>query len=134
MSRAAVPRMSDVALSTELEELFREHHQLVYRTAYSVTGSRDDAEDVLQTVFLRLLRRGLPRGFGDNPPGYLYRAAVNVSLNIVRTRKRYRSVDGVDRLLVPVPPPGSKPDSGLRRRLLAAIAQLKPRAVEILVL
>ena len=134
MSTAAVPSMTDVALPGELEELFREHHQLVYRTAYSVTGSRHDAEDVLQTIFLRLLRRGLPPAFDDNPRGYLYRAAVNLSLNVMRTRKRHQPVDGVERLLVAVPPPGSTTDTFLQRRLVAALAQLKPRAVEILVL
>jgi len=39
-------------------ELFRVHHGLVFRTAYRITGNAGDAEDVLQTVFLRLLRRG----------------------------------------------------------------------------
>ena len=134
MSIAAVPSVSDVALPSELEELFREHHQLIYRTAYSVTGRRHDAEDVLQTIFLRLLRRGLPPGFNQNAQGYLYRAAVNLSLNVVRTRNRQPMVDGVERLLVAVPPPGSSPDDDLRRRLLDAIAQLKPRAAEILIL
>lgn len=135
MSIAAVSRMSDVALPSELEEVFREHHRLVYRTAYSVTGRRQDAEDVLQTIFLRLLRRGLPPGFSKNPQGYLYRAAVNLSLNVMRTRNREHVVDGAERLLVAVPAPGSAPDdAGLEKRLLTAIAQLKPRAVEILIL
>ena len=134
MSMAVVSRMSDVSLPGELEEVFREHHRMIYRTAYSVTGRRHDAEDVLQTLFLRLLRRGLPPGFSQNPQGYLYRAAVNVSLNLVRTRNREQSIDGAERLLVAVPAPGSPPDTGLERRLLAAIAQLKPRAVEILIL
>jgi RNA polymerase sigma-70 factor (ECF subfamily) len=130
----AVPDMNVVALPSELEELFREHHQLIYRTAYSVTGSRHDAEDVLQTVFLRLLRRGLPRDFSRNPQGYLYRAAVNLSLNTVRTRNRQQLVGGVERLLASVPAAGSSTDDGLQRSLLDAIAQLKPRAVEILIL
>ncbi len=140
MSRAAVPSATEVALPTELEELFREHHELIYRTAYSVTGSRHDAEDVLQTVFLRLLRSGIPPGFNENPRGYLYRAAVNQSLTVVRTWKRQSLVDGGERLLVTVPAPGSGPDGpggvdwSLRRHLLAAIGQLKPRAVEILLL
>src|SRR6185295_8478571 len=69
-----------------------------------------------------------------NPEGYLYKAAVNLSLNVVRSRKRQHLVDGVERLLVPVPAGGSDPDAGLQRSLLAAIAQLKPRAVEILIL
>jgi RNA polymerase sigma-70 factor, ECF subfamily len=135
MSPAAVPSMTDVAFPGELEDLFREHHQLVYRTAYSVTGKRQDAEDVLQTIFLRLLRRGLPPAFDKNPQGYLYRAAVNLSLNVVRTRNRHQSIDGAERLLVAVPAAGSATtDTFLQRRLVAALAQLNPRAVEILIL
>ena len=134
MSIAALPSMSDAALPGELEGLFQAHYRLIYRTAYSVTGSRQDAEDVLQTVFLRLLRRGFPPDFGRNPQGYLYRAAVNLSLNIKRTRKRQQLADGVERLLTPVPVAESSTDDGLQRSLLDAIAQLKPRAVEILIL
>jgi RNA polymerase sigma-70 factor, ECF subfamily len=80
------------------------------RTAYSVTGSRQDAEDVLQTVFLRLLRRGFPPDFGRNPEGYLYRAAVNLSLNTMRARQRQQLVDDVERQLAPVPAAESSPD------------------------
>jgi DNA-directed RNA polymerase specialized sigma24 family protein len=45
MSTATVPNVSE-ALAQEFEEIFREHCQFVYRTAYSVTGNRPDAEDV----------------------------------------------------------------------------------------
>jgi len=34
------------------EDIFRDCAQLVYRTAYGVTGSYEDAEDVLQQSFL----------------------------------------------------------------------------------
>jgi RNA polymerase sigma-70 factor (ECF subfamily) len=119
-----------VALAKDFEELFREHYQLVYRTAYGVTGSRQDAEDVLQTIFLRLLRRR-PPDLTSNPKGYLYRAAINLSLNIVRTRQRQNLTDGVEQLLAPV---GSDADEDLRRRLLEGIAQLRPQAVELLIL
>ena len=43
-------------------EIFREYAPLVYRTAWGVLGSREDAEDVLQTIFLKLLRRECPAG------------------------------------------------------------------------
>src|SRR5580765_2168747 len=39
-----------------VESLFHQHNQRVFRTAYRVTGSAADAEDVLQTVFLRVSR------------------------------------------------------------------------------
>jgi RNA polymerase sigma factor (sigma-70 family) len=76
----------------ELEAIFQEHNQLVYRTAYGVTGSAQEAEDVLQTVFLQLLRSGVPPGLRKNPKGYLYRAAVNQALNAVRSRRRRAEV------------------------------------------
>ena len=41
----------------DLDLIFREHHSTVFRTAFRVTGNASDAEDVLQTVFMRLLRR-----------------------------------------------------------------------------
>ena len=124
-----------VAVTSELEDLFQEHHQLIYRTAYSVTGSRADSEDVLQIVFLRLLRRGLPPDLLKNPKGYLYRAAINVSLNTVRDRERRKTDDDGERLLTVVDPAiPAEPDDHIRRQLLDAIAQLKPRAVEILIL
>src|ERR1051326_8224361 len=70
------------------ERIYRELAPLVYRTAWGVLGSREDAEDVLQTVFLRLLRREYPPDLQKNPKAYLYRAAVNLSLDILKARRR----------------------------------------------
>ncbi|HKR00499.1 MAG TPA: sigma-70 family RNA polymerase sigma factor [Pyrinomonadaceae bacterium] len=75
----------------ELETLFREHNDLIFRTAYRVTGSAADAEDVLQTVFLRLARRDTV-DLAPSPASYLHRAAVNASLDLVRSRTNARSV------------------------------------------
>jgi RNA polymerase sigma-70 factor (ECF subfamily) len=132
MSIAAVFRGE--ALTQEFEELFREHYHFVFRTAYTVTGSRQDAEDVLQTVFLRLLRREMPENLRNNPKAYLYRAAVNASLNTIRSRKNQRLADGpVD---AETPSPAAEPphDNETQPALLNAMAQLNPQAVEILIL
>ena len=56
MPIAALVHAAGDTVANDFEALFREHYALVYRTAYSVTGNRQDAEDVLQTIFLRLLR------------------------------------------------------------------------------
>ena len=56
---------------------------MVFRTAYRITGNAADAEDVLQTVFLRLVR-GNPEI--QNPESYLRRSAVNAALDMVRAR------------------------------------------------
>ena len=78
--KAAILKMPGETLTEELERTFREHYPLVYRTAYSVTGSAQDAEDIVQSLFLQILRLGFPDGLRSNPKAYLYRATINLSL------------------------------------------------------
>src|SRR3954470_18447341 len=79
---AAIP-MPD--LSDQLSQLFADHHRRILVAAYRITGSMADAEDVVQTVFLRLGRdEGLPP---KNARSYLYRAAINGALDLLRRRK-----------------------------------------------
>jgi RNA polymerase sigma-70 factor, ECF subfamily len=134
MSTATVFNVTNEALAREFEELFREHYALVHRTAYSVTGSLDDAEDVVQTLFLRLIRRGLPPGCKENPKAYLYRAAVNLALDTVRSRRRHVLASVTERPDVPDEADSPSPESAIQGRLVDAIAQLNPRAVEMLIL
>jgi RNA polymerase sigma factor (sigma-70 family) len=71
----------------DLESLYRAHHDRIFRLAYRVTGNLMDAEDVLQTVFLRLSRRETV-DLEPNPASYLNRAAINASLDLLRQRGR----------------------------------------------
>ena len=135
MAIAAV-RDTEPTLPDEIEELFREHYPLLYRSAYAVTGNRQDAEDVLQSLFVKLLQTGIPPDLTHSPARYLHRAAVNLSLNVLRNRKRQRLVDGVEDLAIPVFD-GCDADrqyQEFHERLMLAVAQLKPRALEILLL
>jgi len=138
MSIAGVPRTSETlrqGLTAAFEEIFREHCQLVYRTAYTITGNHQDAEDVLQNIFLALLERELSPDLERNPRGYFYRAAVNTALKTIRSHKRRRLSDAeVEQFEAPAPSVDEGPDDKMRRALREAIAQLKPRAVEILIL
>src|SRR3954471_4005696 len=84
---ATVPILFGRQVPEEFEAIFREHSDFVYRTACRITGSAEDAEDVLQTLFLRLLHSPIPAEVRKKPKAYLYRAAVNTALNIVRSRK-----------------------------------------------
>lgn len=77
---------------TELESLFRAHHDRVFRTAHRITGSPADAEDVLQTVFLRLVKGQETYDLSENAEAYLSRAAINASLDLMRSRGRAKSV------------------------------------------
>ena len=116
----------------ELEELFREHSRLVYRTAYSVTGRSQDAEDIVQNLFLHLLRKGCPPGLQSNPKAYLYRSAVNLSLNVLKSRRRYTDASEIE-------DSSSAPDTfekarDVQKQLIDAMAQLHASSVEMLIL
>jgi RNA polymerase sigma-70 factor (ECF subfamily) len=124
-----------IVIPTELERDFRAHHGLVFRTAYRITGNAGDAEDVLQTVFLRMLRRGRNADPLENPEGYLRRAAINAALDVIRSRQADQTVPlPEEHSGVMQTAPTQADDSGLRQALSRAIAGLKPRSAEIFAL
>ncbi len=124
-----------IAIADELEQVFRDHHRLVFRTAYRISGNAGDAEDVLQTVFLRMLRRGRTADPLENPESYLRRAAINATLDVIRSRQADQSVPLPEESsgLMPTTPPQAD-ISGLRQALARAMAQLKPMQAEIFAL
>jgi RNA polymerase sigma-70 factor, ECF subfamily len=114
----------------QLESVFDAYHGLVFRTAYRITGNAADAEDVLQTVFLRLLRRDSANAPLQNPESYLRRAAIHVSLDSVRATRQTPDVPLYD---VPEPAAQSEPRE-LRSSLIRALARLSPREAEVFAL
>ena len=77
-----------------LAELYARHYEAIFRAALRVTGNPSDAEDVLQTVFLRVLSRAEdptegPTSNSDaarRPAAYFRRAAVNAAVDVLRRR------------------------------------------------
>ena len=100
-------------------ELFERHYDAVFRAALRVTGNPADAEDVLQTVFLRVLAG---RGeIGVAPPlAYFRRAAVNAAVDLLRRRAVHAESVYDDR----APHAASQPHSLLKEQLRRAIATL----------
>ena len=125
----AVQRIPTRQLPKDFEQIFRNHHELVYRTAYRITGSAHDAEDVLQTLFLRLLRRECPPDIEKNPKGYLHRAAVNIALDVIKARSRHAPEEPGD-----IAVDSAFDNSGIQECLRRALSELSPRAAEIFVL
>ncbi len=135
----AVPQPSDetpgAAEDRDLDETFEQHHSRVLQAAFRVTGNAADAEDVLQTVFLRLAKREVLPGPAETLGPYLHRAAVNAALDLIRSRKRSKVVplleegwEGED------PNPGpARHQTGreIQQQLRMALADLSPRAAEI---
>ena len=133
MSTATMPKPTSED-PREFEGLFREHYLLVYRTAYVITGSPEDAEDVLQTIFLRLMRRSAPPDIRKNPKGYFYKAAVHLSLDTLHSRRREVLTSDFEPIEGSIRPQASNPQITFDKGLIEMLSTLTPRTVEIVTL
>lgn len=121
----------------DFEALFERYHSLVVGTAYRVTGNGEDAEDVLQTVFIRLLKHWDELQLSDRPAAYLRRAAVNASLDLLRARARAASIP-LDDDTAPeleetgvASPDQHRLDAEMRRCLREALLGLSERSAQV---
>jgi RNA polymerase sigma factor (sigma-70 family) len=80
------------AVRADLELVFRADYVRVVGVAARVLGSRDDAEDVAQEVFLAFGRSSVPAG---DAAGWLSVAAVHTALNLLRSGRRRASREEV---------------------------------------
>jgi RNA polymerase sigma-70 factor (ECF subfamily) len=139
MQLQAVTESPSAAPPVELESIFTEHHRLVFQAAHRITGNAEDAEDVLQTVFTRLLGGGPRPGLEENPGGYLRRSAVNAALDLLRSKKRARVISLESGRAEPTETRPTDPQRQLeghelRRQLRRALTRLNERAAEIFAL
>jgi RNA polymerase sigma-70 factor, ECF subfamily len=128
------PALGEDPVSTipkPLDELYQTHHAMVFRTAHRITGNAEDAEDVLQTVFLRLLwRESGALAEIDNPESYLRRSAVNAALDIVRARQADNTLE-----LEKMATSGSCTElRDLRDTMRRALSKLAPKTAEMVAL
>ncbi|WP_308042627.1 sigma-70 family RNA polymerase sigma factor [Micromonospora sp. PLK6-60] len=117
----------------DLEQVFRAAYARVVAVAARVLGSRDEAEDVAQEVFLSFGRSGVPAG---EAPAWLSVAAAHTALNHLRSGRRRASRERVAGVADPVSPDVADAVVTLdeRRRVRAALARLPRRQALALVL
>ena len=102
-------------------ELYQQHYEVVFRAALRVTGNPADAEDILQTVFLRVLAQGGDVEAVALPAAYFRRAAVNAAVDVLR-RREFRGESVYDDL---APHAAVNSPFLLKERLRRAIAVLE---------
>jgi RNA polymerase sigma-70 factor (ECF subfamily) len=117
-------RSSDIVADVQsgsvpaLEALYHRYASLVARVAYRITGSRDEADDVVQDVFIGLpeaLRRFDGRGSLD---AWIHRVATRAALMRVRQTRRHMPLDSTSE------PRTRSPDSLAKIALDAALEKL----------
>ena len=110
--------------------LYERHSETVYLTALRVTGNPADAEDAMQTVFMRVLNQGESLAADSTPKSYFKRAATNASVDILR-RRTSRNEAPLDEGLGRASP---ESPAVVKEQLRQAIGQLDPRDAELFVL
>jgi RNA polymerase sigma-70 factor (ECF subfamily) len=112
--------MPSTAPVSGFAELYERHYEAVFRAALRVTGNPADAEDVLQTVFLRALAGGRDVEDVALPAAYFRRAAVNAAVDVLR-RRELRGESVYD---TAAPHAASQPPFLLKERLRRALGIL----------
>jgi RNA polymerase sigma-70 factor (ECF subfamily) len=107
-------------------ETLGDHFDRLFRTAWALCGSREDAEDLVQETYARVLAR--PRLVrGHNDLGYLLHALRNTFISGCRASSRRPRLAGVDLDVLVLPDPHSAaepPVAAETREVFAAIAAL----------
>jgi RNA polymerase sigma-70 factor (ECF subfamily) len=114
-------------------ELVRAYQGPVVNLAWRITGSADDAAEVAQETFIRVLR-SLGTYDPDRPlRSWIFKIASNLSLDVIRRRKRrpvsIESLSDEDGPSIEAVDPGPAPDEGMRlewaaERFEALVAEL----------
>jgi len=135
---AAIENIMVTQAFPQLEEVFRAHQVCVLKAAYRITGSMADAEDVSQSVFLRLARGIVDPSRISNLQSYLQKSAVNAALDLVRSRghREVVPVETADDIQADssVSPERAHSSLELKNWLRRELATLNPRAAEMFVL
>jgi RNA polymerase sigma-70 factor (ECF subfamily) len=111
------PELQATALGDHLDRL--------YRAAWAITGAREDAEDLVQETYERVLRRPRQIARAEDALPYLLGVLRNTWVDTVRSRARRPTVpldtEAVDRI------EGASPlDRVAAREVFEAVAALPP--------
>ena len=124
-----------------LSELVRRSQTEVYTLALRLTGNEEDAKDVVQETYVRVMK-GVRRFRGDASfSTWLYRVTANTAYSWLQRHKKHKAqpLSEVESVLSLPEKPGERPDEAvitgeLRDRLEQAVGDLAPpyRAVVVL--
>jgi RNA polymerase sigma-70 factor, ECF subfamily len=132
----AVPASSDQSID-RFEGTFREYWGKIVQLLRHITGDADEAEDLALEVFWRLYKS--PDHLKQNPGGWLYRVAVRLAYNALRSRKRRQHYEEQAGRLIWENSTTGNPVRRLEKmeekeQVRQALSRMKPRSSQILVL
>ena len=68
------------------EDIYDQHYQRVFRTAYNLIKNRDDAKDITQEVFVRYIQSHTAIKNHDGIKSWLHKVTVNCAIDLIKKR------------------------------------------------
>ncbi len=100
------------------EQLFKAHYRALYAYAFTILKSEEDAEEVVQHLFLKCWEKQSFRGIRESAKAYLYKSVYNDSLNLLKSQKVRRKYE--TNYAQRIPEFEGKADSGYKQQELHA--------------
>ena len=80
-------KTDDKRLAAVVQEYFQSYFEGLYRYAFTILKSNDDAKDAVQAVFVKLWEKRAAIDLQQSVQAYLYTSVYNYCLNIKRNEK-----------------------------------------------
>jgi len=113
----------------QFEELFKRYYNPLYAYAYTITGKEEAAEEIVQTIFLKLWEKKEAMQIHTSWKAYLYKSVYHESLNAKkrqRIHRQFMQTQTGDRWMS-----GEGSDKELRNQLTVALRQLPEKCREV---
>ena len=141
LSDSELVKKSQAGETSAFQELVSRHHQKVFMVILGLMRNREDALEVAQETFFRAFRKINSFQGGSSFYTWIYRIAVNMSIDAQRRQKRnpLEFRESMDDLMeaqneVAKDPFGDVHDKELREKLNRAISDLTPDHKAVIVL
>jgi RNA polymerase sigma-70 factor, ECF subfamily len=86
---------------TDFELLFNANSKKVFNICLNIVQSREDAEDIVQEVFIEVFHSFNTFSEKSAPSTWIYRIAVNKSIDFIRAKKRKKRFSFITQLFHP---------------------------------
>ncbi len=85
-----------------MEEIYKNYSGFVFRNALRITGSPEDADEVTQEVFIKVLKNFNNFKFNSSLSTYLYRITINTAINYTKSQKTKQIQNTENSVLEPI--------------------------------
>ena len=81
--------------TNKLNDLYEKYNRLIYSIAFSILKNKEDSEDIVQIVFMKIFKLNKSNLPTVNEASWLYSFTKNETLNYLRTKKQEMNIDEI---------------------------------------